>query len=108
QKMGLNFFQAEQSFRDSLALADADGNSYIAIASLVNLVDVLYLQARLFDAENVCQQALKRFTDAIPDACHWHWTLGRISFQRNELESSLGFTNRAIALSTNAQEKTIH
>ena len=108
QKMGLNFFQAEQSFRDSLALADADGNSYIRIASLVNLADVLYLQARLYDAENVCKQALKRFTDALPDACHWYWTLGRISFQRNELDSSLHFTNRAIELSTNAQENTVH
>ena len=107
QKMGLNFFQAEQSFRDSLALADADGNSYIAIASLVNLADVLYLQARLFDAENVCKQALKRFTDALPDACHWYWTLGRIHYQRNELESALAATNRAVELSANAQERTM-
>lgn len=108
QKMGLNFFQAEQSFRDSLALADADGNSYIAIASLVNLADVLYLQARLFDAENVCKQALKRFTDTIPDACHWYWTLARISYQRNELEESLGFIQRAIELSANSQENTVY
>jgi LuxR family transcriptional regulator, maltose regulon positive regulatory protein len=108
QKMGLNFFQAEQSFRDSLALADADGNSYIAIASLVNLADVLYLQARLYDAENVCRQALKRFTESTPDACHWYWTLGRIAFQRNELDASLEFTNRAIELSRNAQERTVY
>jgi LuxR family transcriptional regulator, maltose regulon positive regulatory protein len=108
QKMGLNFFQAEQSFRDSLALADADGNSYIAIASLVNLADVLYLQARLFDAENVCKQALKRFTDAAPDACHWYWTLGRICYQRNELEESLRLTSRAVELSANAQDNTVH
>jgi LuxR family maltose regulon positive regulatory protein len=108
QKMGLNFFQAEQSFRDSLALADADGNSYIAIASLVNLADVLYLQARLFEAENVCKGALKRFTDSIPDACDWYWTLARISYQRNELEESLNFVNRAIDLSANAQVKTTH
>jgi LuxR family transcriptional regulator, maltose regulon positive regulatory protein len=108
QKMGLNFFQAEQSFRDSLARADADGNSYIAIASLVNLADVLYLQARLFDAENVCKGALKRFTDSIPDACDWYWTLARILFQRNELEESLNFVNHAIDLSANVQEKTIH
>ena len=108
QKMGLNFFQAEQSFRNSLALAEADGNSYIAIASLVNLADVLYLQARLFDAENVCRQAIERFTDAIPDACHWYWTLGRIAFQRNELDSSLAFTTRAIELSAQSQENTVH
>jgi LuxR family maltose regulon positive regulatory protein len=108
QKMGLNFFQAEQSFRESLALADADGNSYIAIASLVNLADVLYLQARLFDAENVCKQALKRFTDTAPDACHWYWTLGRISYQHNELDSSLDLTNHAIELSASFQEKTVH
>lgn len=108
QKMGLNFFQAEQSFRDSLALADADGNSYIAIASLVNLADVLYLQARLFEAENVCRQALKRFAESTPDACHWYWTLGRIAFQRNELDASLELTNRAIELSRNAQERTVH
>jgi LuxR family maltose regulon positive regulatory protein len=108
QKMGLKFFQAEQSFRDALALADADGNSYMAIASLVNLADVLYLQARLFDAENICSQALKRFTDTSPDACHWYWTLGRIAYQRNELDSSLDFTNHAIELSASAQEKTVY
>jgi LuxR family maltose regulon positive regulatory protein len=108
QKMGLNFFQAEQSFRDSLALADADGNSYIVIASLVNLADVLYLQARLVEAENVCQQALERFVDTVPDACHWYWTLGRIAFQRNELEASLELTTRAVELSASSQEKTVH
>ena len=108
QKMGLNFFQAEQSFRDSLALADADGNSYLAIASLINLADVLYLQARLFDAENVCKQALKRFTDSTPDACHWYWTLGRIYYQRNELESALEVTNHAIELSAGAQDRMMH
>ena len=107
QKMGLNFFQAEQIFRDSLALADADGNSYIAIASLVNLADVLYLQARLFDAENACKQALKRFTDSVPDASYWYWTLGRIFYQRNELEAALDVTNRAIELSASVQERTM-
>ena len=108
QKMGLNFFQAEQSFRDSLALADSDGNSYIAIVSLVNLADVLYLQARLFEAENICNQALKRFTDTSPDACHWYWTLGRIAYQRNELDSSLEFSSHAIEVSASAQETTRH
>jgi LuxR family maltose regulon positive regulatory protein len=106
--MGLNFFQAEQSFRASLALADADGNSYIAIASLVNLADVLYLQARLFDAENVCKQALKRFTDSVPDASYWYWTLGRIFYQRNELKAALDVNNRAIELSARVQERTMH
>ena len=107
QKMGLRFFQAEQSFRDSLALADADGNSYIAIASLINLADVLYLQARLFDAENVSKQALKRFSDTTPDACHWYWTLGRIAYQRGELETSLDFTDHAVELSASAREPTM-
>jgi LuxR family transcriptional regulator, maltose regulon positive regulatory protein len=107
QKMGLNFFRAEQSFRDSLALADADGNSYIAISSLVNLADVLYLQARLFDAENACKQALKRFTHSTPDACHWYWTLGRIYYQRNQLESALEATNQAVDLSTSARDLTM-
>ncbi len=108
QKMGLNFFQAEQSFRDSLALADADGNSYIAIAALVNLADVLYLQARLFDAENICQAALKRFGGNLPDARDWYWTLARIHYQRNELERALPFAERAIELSARTQENTVH
>lgn len=108
QKMGLNFFQAEQSFRDSLARADADGNSYIAIASYVNLADVLYLQARLFDSENVSKQALKRFTDMAPDASYWYWTLSRIAYQRNEIESALQATDRAIKLSASTDEHTMH
>ena len=108
QKMGLSFFQAEQSFRDALALADVDGNSYIAIASLVNLADVLYLQARLFEAEQVCRGALKRFSETVPDACDWYWTLGRISYQRNELAESLDYINRAIELSAAAQQNTVH
>jgi LuxR family maltose regulon positive regulatory protein len=108
QKMGLNFFQAEQSFRESLAYADADGNSYIATVSLANLVDVLYLQARLFDAENICKEALKRFGEDTPDAYDWYWHLARISYQRNELEKSLDFINRALDLSINAQDTTMH
>ena len=108
QKMGLNFFQAEQSFRDSLALADADGNAYIAINSLVNLADVLYLQARLFDAENVCKSALRRFSDTAPDACHWYWTLGRIAYQRNDMNSAMEYADRAVELSEKGQEKTVH
>lgn len=108
QKMGLNFFQAEQSFRDSLALAEADGNSYIAIMSQVNLADVLYLQARLVEAENVCKGALKRLTDSTPDAGHWYWTLARISYQRNELEDALRLADRAVERSADAGETTVH
>jgi LuxR family maltose regulon positive regulatory protein len=108
QKMGLNFFQAEQSFRDSLACADADGNSYIATVSLANLADVLYLQARLFEAENVCKEAFKRFGENTPDAHDWFWHLARIAYQRNELETSLHFINRAMDLCIDSQDKTIH
>ena len=107
QKMGLNFFQAEQSFRDALAQADADGNSYIATVSLANLADVLYLQARLFDAENICKEALKRFGENMPGAHNWYWHLARISYQRNELEKSLHLINQAMDLCINSQEKTI-
>ncbi|MDQ2693416.1 MAG: LuxR C-terminal-related transcriptional regulator, partial [Chloroflexota bacterium] len=78
------------------------------IASLVNLADILYLQGRLFDSGNVCQAALKRFTGTLPDAYEWYWTLGRIAYQRNELGSSLECTHRAIELSAEAQEKTVH
>lgn len=107
QKMGLHFFQAEQNFRDSLAMADADGNSYMAVGSLVNLADVLYLQGRFFDAENVCKLALKRFSDSTPESCDWYWTLSRIAYQRNELESALELVNRAIDLSAGAEQKTL-
>jgi len=107
QKMGLNFFQAEQSFRDALAHADADANSYMAIAALVNLADVLYLQARLHDAENVCKRALKRFGD-LPDARDWHWTLARIAFQHNQLNDALTHINHAIELSAASQETVVH
>jgi LuxR family maltose regulon positive regulatory protein len=107
QKMGLNFFQAEQSFRDALALADADGNSYIATVSLANLADVLYLQARLFDAENICKQALKRFGEKAPEADDWYWHLARISYQRNELEAALQFINQALELCIPSDDKTI-
>jgi LuxR family maltose regulon positive regulatory protein len=105
--MGLRFFQAEQSFRDSLALANADGNSYIAIASLVNLADVLYLQARLHEAENVCRGGLNRFGET-PDARDWTWTLSRIYFQQNRLEQALQMANRAIELSSQAQDDVVH
>ena len=108
QKMGLNFFQAEQSLRDSLAYADEDGNSYIATVSLANLADVLYLQARLFDAENVCKEGLTRLDENAPDVYDWYWHLARIAYQRNELEKSLDLINRAMDLSINSQDKTIH
>ena len=107
QKMGLNFFQAEQSFRDSLALADGDGNSYIATISLANLADVLYLQARLFDAENTCKEALKRFGENAPEADDWYWHLARISYQRDELETSLPLINQALERCLPSEDKTI-
>ncbi len=107
QKMGLNFFQAEQSFRDALALADADGNSYIATISLANLADVLYLQARLFDSENICKEALKRFGENSPEADDWYWHLARISYQRNDLEASLHLINQALDLCLPSEDKTI-
>jgi len=108
QKMGLNFFEAEQSLRDAVAYADADGNSYIATVALANLADVLYLQARLFDAETICKEALKRFGENTPDAYDWYWHLSRISYQRDELEKSLDLINRALDLSIHSQDKTIH
>jgi ATP/maltotriose-dependent transcriptional regulator MalT len=107
QKMGLNFFQAEQSFRDSLAHADADGNSYIATVSLANLADVLYLQARLYEAEIICKEALQRFGENTADSCDWYLHLARIAYQRNELEKSLVLIHRALSLSGNSQDKTI-
>ena len=107
QKMGLHFFQAEQSFRNSLALADADENTYIATLSLANLADVLYLQARLVDAEHVCHKALKRFEEHSPDTADWYWHLARVSFQRNELDTSLQLINRAVDRSLNSDDKTI-
>jgi LuxR family transcriptional regulator, maltose regulon positive regulatory protein len=106
QKMGLRFFQAEQSFRDALALANADGNSYIAIASLVNLADVLYLQARLHEAENVCRVSIKRYGET-PDARDWAWTLSRITFQRNHLDEALQLASRAVELSGQVQDDVV-
>jgi len=107
QKMALTFFQAEQSFRDSLAYANADGNSYIATVSLANLADVLYLQARLSEAETICREALKRFGENTSDSCDWYWQLARIAYQRNELETSLYLVNQALDLCVNPQDQTI-
>ena len=104
QKMGLHFFQAEGSFRQALGLSDAADNSYIAISSLTNLADVLYLQARLDDAEKVCQDALRRFPENIPEASDWYWTLARIAYQRNQLDDALQFINRSIELCADSQE----
>ena len=108
QKMGLNFFQAEQSFRQALALADSAGNSYIAISSLANLADVLYMQARLSDSEKVCNETLKRFHENSPDASLLYWTLARVAYKRNELENALKFINRSIDLCADSQEISLH
>jgi LuxR family transcriptional regulator, maltose regulon positive regulatory protein len=107
QKMALQFFRAEQSFREALALANADENSYIAVASRVNLADVLYLQARLHEAENVCRQSIRRYGET-PDARDWIWTLSRISFQRNQLEEALQLADRAVELSQQVQDDVVH
>ena len=50
------------------------------------------------DAEKTCNEALKRFTDNLPDSNDWYWTLGRIAYQRNNLDDALTFVNRAIDL----------
>jgi LuxR family maltose regulon positive regulatory protein len=98
QKMALNFFQSEQSFRTALALADSAENFYIAISALANLSDVQYMQARLADSEKTCIEALERFPDNLPDSNEWYWTLGRIAYQRNKLDEALTCVNRAIDL----------
>lgn len=108
QKIGLHFIQAEQSFREALALADAANNSYIAISSLANLADTLYMQARLTDAEKVCTDALGRFQENIPEASDWYWTLAQIAYQRNRLDDALVHINHSIDLCSDSQEISLH
>lgn len=98
QKMALQLFQAEQSFRNSLALAESGGNAFIALSALANLIDVLYLQARLTDAESACYEALRKYHENIPESSDWYWTLARIAYQKNQLKTALNFANRAIDL----------
>lgn len=108
QKMALQLFPAEQSFRNSLALAESDGNSFIALSALANLVDVLYLRGQLADSEHACREALRRFSEHIPEASDWYWTLARIAYQRNQLNAALDFANRAIDLCVETHQRTIH
>ena len=108
QKMGLHFFQAEDSFRQALVLSAAADNSYIAISSLANLADVLFLQARLDEAEKVCRDALRRFPENIPEASDWYWTLARIAYQRNQLDDALRFINLSLDLCADSQEVHLH
>lgn len=108
QKMGLKFLQAEQSFRQALALADSAGNSYIAISSLANLADVLYMQARLTDSEKVCNETLERFPENSPDASDLYWTLARIAYKRNELQNALSLIDRSIDLCADSHEISLH
>jgi len=98
QMGSLKFFQAEQSLRTVLSLAESAGNSYIAISAISNLSDVQYLQARLSEAEKTCNAAIKEFTANSPDAHDWHWTLARSAFQKNNLDDALQLVNRAIDL----------
>jgi LuxR family maltose regulon positive regulatory protein len=108
QKMALQLFQAEQSFRNSLALADSESNSFIALSAYANLIDVLFLQGRLEDAENACHEALHRFQENIPEAADWYWTLGRIAYQRNQLEPALKHINRSIDYCTGTSQATVN
>jgi LuxR family maltose regulon positive regulatory protein len=108
QKMALQLFQSEQSFRNSLAFADKDGNSFIALSAYANLTDVLYLQGRLVDAEKTCQEAFDRFSENIPEASDWYWTLARIHYQRNQLENALELINRSIDLCTEVGQAAVH
>ncbi len=107
QKMALQLFPAEQSFRNSLALAESDGNSFIALSALANLVDVLYLRGQLTDSEHACREALRKFSEHIPEASDWYWTLARIAYQRNQLDAALDFANRAIDLCIETHQRTI-
>lgn len=107
QKMSLKLFDAEQSFRNSLALADAAGNSFIALSAYSNLIDVLYLQARLTDAEMVCHDALGKFQETLPEASDWYWTLARVAYQKDQLTQALEFVNHAIDLCTDARQATL-
>src|SRR5688572_29792921 len=108
QKMGLNFFQAEQSFREALALAEAAENSYIAASSIANLADVIYMQARLAEAEKVCLDALNQYKENTPYISDWYWTLARISHKRNKLDDALTLINRSIDLCAATEEVGLH
>ena len=108
QKMGLRFFRAEQSFREALALAEAAENSYIAASSIANLADVLYMQARLAEAEKVCLDALDQYKESTPYISDWYWTLARISYKRNKLDDALTLINRSIDLCADTEEVGLH
>jgi LuxR family transcriptional regulator, maltose regulon positive regulatory protein len=108
QKMALHLFDAEQSFKNSLALADSEGNSFIALSAYANLTDALYLQARLADSEKACREALERFQENLPEASDWYWTLSRIHYQRNQLETALDLVNRSIDLCPETVQSTLH
>ena len=107
QKMGMTLFQAEQSLRSALALAEASGNAYITLNSLVNLADVLYMQARLSEADKVCKNELARFKTWPHANLDRNWTLARSAYQRNELDRALERINRAIDFCSELQEKTM-
>jgi len=107
QKMGFNLFQAEQSFRTSLSLADAAGNTYIAVSALGNISDVQYMQARLSDAERTCREALQRYSSYAPDSNDWYWTLARSAYQKDEQAEALELINQAIDLCAEWQNSSI-
>ena len=108
QKMALQLFQAEQSFRNSLALADSEGNSFIALSAYANLTDTLYLQGRLADAEKACHDAIQRFTVNIPEASDWYWTLGRVAYQKNQLDTAIEHINRSIDHCSGTSQTAMH
>jgi len=108
QKMALQLFQAEQSFRNSLALADSEGNSFIALSAYANLTDSLYLQGRLADAEKACREAIQRFTENIPEASDWYWTLGRVAYQKNALDTAIEHINRSIDHCSGTSQTAMH
>lgn len=107
QKMALQLFQAEQSFRNSLALAEAEGNAFIALSAFANLIDVLYLQGRLADAESACHEALRKYRENIPESSDWYWTLSRIAYQKNQLKNALDAANRGIDLCMETHQTAI-
>ncbi len=101
-KMNFDAVRAERSLQRALTLAEANGNTFIALSALENLADGQYNQGQLALAVQTNQRIIDLATQWLgvepPYLGTVRWMLGRARYEWNELTAALDEAERAIAL----------
>lgn len=87
---------------DSVVFAKKVPNAFVANLALEQLAQIRYLQGRLGEARQLCEQAvdvaLTENGQPLPVVCHFHLLLAHLHYETNDLEASRRHLDTAVHL----------